>query len=59
MRKLIIDRFEGDFAVCETEDLEFVNFPKAVLPLDAKEGDVIQFQLINLKRIKEKKKSKG
>lgn len=38
--RLIIDRFEGDFAVAELEDGSFVNLPKCVVP-DAKEGDVI------------------
>ncbi len=45
MKKLIIDRFEGDFAVCETESLEFVNIPKKVLPENAVEGDVITVKI--------------
>jgi len=39
--KLIIDRFEGDFAVCETEDRKMINIKRSLLPGDAKEGDVI------------------
>ena len=38
--KGIIDRFEGEFAVVET-DGGFVNVPKAKLPAEAKEGAVI------------------
>lgn len=38
----IIDRFEGEYAVCELEDLRMVNIPKEALPHDAKEGDRIQ-----------------
>lgn len=38
--KGIIDRFEGEFAVVET-DGEFVNVPKAKLPAEANEGAVI------------------
>lgn len=39
--KLIIDRFEGGFAVCETETKEFINIPKEDIPSEAKEGDVV------------------
>ena len=38
--KLIIDRFEGDFALVETEDKLMVNLPISLIP-GAKEGDVI------------------
>ena len=42
MRKVyIIDRFEGEYAVCEDEGLNFVDIKKDMLPSDAKEGDVI------------------
>ncbi|MDK2816208.1 MAG: hypothetical protein PWR22_837 [Moorella sp. (in: firmicutes)] len=37
----IIDRFEGDWAVIETDDRKTFNLPRSVLPRDAKEGDVI------------------
>jgi hypothetical protein len=39
--KVIIDRFEGDFAVCEKPDRTMLNIPKDKLPADAKEGDVL------------------
>jgi len=38
---LIIDRFEGKFAVVETTD-GMVNIPKSDLPTGAKEGDVLK-----------------
>ena len=38
--KVIIDRFEGDYAVVEINKGKFVNLPKELVP-DAKEGDVI------------------
>lgn len=38
--RVIVDRFEGDFAVVEKEEGVFYNMPKALL-VDAKEGDVI------------------
>jgi hypothetical protein len=41
MQRLIIDRFEGDYAVCETEEASFFNINKNILPPDAKEGSVI------------------
>ena len=59
MRKLIIDRFEEDFAVCETETLEFINIPKAALPLDAKEGDVIAISIDKSETNKRKEKIEG
>lgn len=41
MKKFIINRFEGSFCVCETEDQSTVNIPKYKLPLDCKEGDYL------------------
>jgi hypothetical protein len=41
MKKLIIDRFEGNYAVCEREDKSFVNIPKYRLPLNCREGDCL------------------
>lgn len=38
--KLIIDRFEGEFAVCETPDSKFVNIPKSILE-NAGEGSTV------------------
>ncbi len=35
-----IDRFEGNFAVVETESGLFLNVPKVLLPGDVHEGDV-------------------
>jgi len=41
MKKLIIDRFEGKYAVCELEDKSIINVPKYKLPLNCKEGDCL------------------
>ncbi|MDD6489259.1 MAG: DUF3006 domain-containing protein [Clostridia bacterium] len=38
--RVIIDRFEGEYAVVETDDGNFVNLPKILVP-DAHEGDVV------------------
>lgn len=40
----IIDRFEEDWAVLEYDD-ETYNFPRALLPDNAKEGDVLKISL--------------
>jgi hypothetical protein len=41
MKKLIIDRFEGNYAVCEREDKSTVKVPKYKLPLECYEGDCL------------------
>lgn len=37
---MIIDRFEGDFAVVETDE-GFLDIPRSQLPTEAEEGDVL------------------
>lgn len=40
-----IDRFEGNFAVCEnTQTNKIINIEKSLLPDDCKEGDIIKFE---------------
>lgn len=39
--KVIIDRFEGDFAVCEKEDRKMIDIERNKIPAIAKEGDVL------------------
>jgi len=43
--QIIIDRFEGDFAVVELQDKNMVNTPKCLLPSDSLEGDVISIEI--------------
>lgn len=38
---VVIDRFEGEFAVCEREDRTMVNIPRTKVPAGAREGDVL------------------
>lgn len=38
MKRLIIDRFEGDWAVCEQEDRVMINIERKRLPPRAVEG---------------------
>lgn len=42
--KVVIDRFEGDFAVCEKKDRTMIDIERSKLPFDAKEGDVLDIQ---------------
>jgi len=39
--KVIIDRFEGEFAVCEKEDRKMLDIERHKIPSSAKEGDVL------------------
>ncbi|MBM7867868.1 DUF3006 family protein [Heliobacterium gestii] len=39
---MIIDRFEGEFAVVEVDGKKTIDIPKKNLPVEAKEGDVLQ-----------------
>lgn len=43
--KVIIDRFEGNYAVVELEDKSTVDMPSVLLPKEAKEGDVIEISI--------------
>ena len=36
-----IDRFEGDYAVCEKEDRTMMDIKRINLPFEAKDGDVL------------------
>lgn len=47
--KLIIDRFEGEYAVCEKENSEMLDIEVDKLPQNAKEGDVLIFDGENIK----------
>ena len=42
--KVVIDRFEGEYAVVEMEDKTMVNLPKVLVP-DAKEGDIVNIEV--------------
>ncbi len=41
--KLIIDRFEDSYAVCEKEDLSHVKIERSLIPDAASEGSVIVY----------------
>ena len=44
---MIIDRFEGNYAVIELENGSFENMPRTLLPANAKEGDCIIISIDN------------
>ncbi len=46
MKRFIVDRFEGNFAVCETEEKVMVNILKENLPQEVKEGSIL-YQNVN------------
>ena len=58
---LIIDRFEGDWAIVEMENRHTFNLPRFVLPAGIKEGDVISIQVgVDLEATKDRtEKSKS
>ncbi len=41
---VIVDRFEGNFAICECEDRSMIEIEKEKLPKEAKEGDVLRIE---------------
>ncbi|ADQ47188.1 hypothetical protein Calkro_2367 [Caldicellulosiruptor kronotskyensis 2002] len=41
VKKVLIDRFEGNFAIVELEGRKMVAVPIEIVPEDAKEGDVL------------------
>ena len=47
MIKLAIDRFEGKYAILESQGKTplIFNFPRHLLPSDAKEGSVLRFNI--------------
>lgn len=41
MKRYIVDRFEGLYAICENEEKEFINILRELLPTETKEGDFL------------------
>ena len=69
MKTLAIDRFEGNYAICEGDEKKMFAIEIEELPKDAKEGDVLQItdegeitvnaQLTAARRAKVKKMQDG
>jgi hypothetical protein len=47
--KVTIDRFEGNFAICEKSDRTMISISKDKIPLGAKEGDILSIEGDNIK----------
>ena len=43
--EVIIDRFEGDFAIVELDNREMIDLPKKLVPDDAREGDILEIKV--------------
>ena len=52
--EVIVDRFEGDYAVVEIAIGKCVNIPRVLVP-DAKEGDIIKIEIEKKEAEKRKK----
>ena len=52
----IIDRIEGEFALCETENKMVVSIPLSALPKGIKEGDVLSVGINRLETENRKKR---
>lgn len=46
--KVIIDRFEGKFAICEKEDRKMIRIEKTKIPSEVQEGDVLNITENNI-----------
>ena len=46
--KVVIDRFEGQYAVCEKPDRSMIDIERSKLPVEAKEVDVLVLQENNI-----------
>lgn len=57
---VIIDRFEGKFAVCEKEDRTMIDIKKSKIPSIAKEGDVLSIDndviIIDIEKTEKKRR---
>jgi len=42
--KIIIDRFEANYAVCEKEDRSMINIDISQIPTNSREGDVLNIE---------------
>lgn len=58
--KVVIDRFEGGFAVCEKPDKSMLDVEMSKLPPNVKEGDVLEVDgdriVLDLKSTERQKK---
>ena len=56
--KVTIDRFEGEYAVCEIEKGRFLNIPAELVP-GAREGDIVSIEILREESDTKKEKLKS
>lgn len=56
---MIIDRFEGDYAIIEISNGEFIEIPIIEIPKGAKEGDVLTLSIDRSQTEKRREKIEG
>ena len=56
--KVIIDRFEGDYAIVELDEGKILELPKELIP-EAEEGDVINIEILKEETNKRKEQIKN
>ncbi|MBU5463169.1 DUF3006 domain-containing protein [Anaerotignum sp. MSJ-24] len=54
--QIIVDRIEGEYAVCETEDKKMIDLPLSLLPEGVKEGNMYEIGFTPLNKEKEARK---
>lgn len=59
LKRLIIDRFEGNWAVLELPDGTTFSFPRHLLPSEVKEGDVLKLDISIDKEETEKRRKQA
>ncbi|WPX09037.1 DUF3006 domain-containing protein [Anaerocellum danielii] len=58
IKKVVIDRFEGNFAILELEGRKMVAVPIEIVPDSAKEGDVLVISIDEQETQKRKERIK-
>ncbi|MDP4178548.1 MAG: DUF3006 domain-containing protein [Bacillota bacterium] len=58
--RVTIDRFENNFAVCEKDDRAMINIERNKIPLEAKEGDILDIEgnFVSINKIETEKRKK-
>ncbi|MBP2031805.1 hypothetical protein J2Z42_000470 [Clostridium algifaecis] len=60
--RVVIDRFEGPYAVCEKEDRTMMDIKRINIPIGAKEGYVLKIEdnnIISIDQDETKKRADG
>ncbi|HIT89536.1 MAG TPA: DUF3006 domain-containing protein [Candidatus Merdenecus merdavium] len=55
--KLVIDRIEGELAICQQEDRKMMEIPLQDLPFGVKEGDILLYSKDGIKVLADERKA--